>query len=290
MILKTALAVYSLGFCVSCMTSPALVGTALPLIISGNEKKLTKKPDDAALRLETGSYCVMYANAFVAGPANMLPPERFSERDRMLVKAKRFYLEGASILREGLEKKYPGFDGAAAANKLPAYLSQFTKDDVPALYWMVAGTVGAYSLDPFDLDLGFKIPEMTALIKRAYELDSDFNNGALDDFFMVFYGALPAALGGDPAKAKIHFERAVKKTGGNAASPYVSYVEVFAIPAQNQALYDEYIAKALSVNFKIMKSDMEKLANKIAVKKARFYRNNRERFIPTLVEELWISE
>ncbi|MDR2467586.1 MAG: TRAP transporter TatT component family protein [Spirochaetaceae bacterium] len=266
----------------SCMTSPTVVGIALPHLIRRDEGRLLKTPGNAPLRLETGSYYVMYANAFIEGPAKMLPPDDYEERDVKLARAKQTYLRGVTILREGLDRKYPGMSCAYASGKLDGYLERLTKDDVPAVYWMVAGTLAAYSLDPFDLDLGFKIPELAALMARAYKLDPDFNNGALDDFYILFYGALPPALGGDREKAKKQFEIALKKTNNNAASPYISYVEAIAIPEQDRKKFDEYLDKALKVNLGAMKTAEEKLATKIAQKKARFYQKNAERFVPLI--------
>lgn len=267
-------------FFASCMSSPALVGAALPFIISSDEKKLAKNPDDAVRRLETGSYYVMYANAFVEGPARMLPPEDYEKRDRELLRAKENYLKGALIIGEGLEKKFTGFSSAFDSGKIERYIKNFSKDDVPSLYWFVAGTLAAYSIDPLDLDLGFKLPMLNQLITRAYALDPDFNNGALDDFFILFYGSLPPALGGDKAKAKKHFAFALEKTGGNAASPFVSYVESIVVPEQDFKTFNEYLQRALNVDFSKMKTDEEKLANKIAQKKARFFLDNSERYIP----------
>jgi predicted anti-sigma-YlaC factor YlaD len=273
-IIRALFGVASVFFATGCMSSPALVGFALPVIIKSDEKKLTKAPDNESLRVETGSYYIMYANAFIEGPAKMLPVSSYEKRDKQLAKAKKRYLRGVEILRAGLEKKYPGIGAAFREGKLPAYLKRLKKEDVPELYWTVAGTLAAYSIDPMDLDLGLKLPELTALILRAYELDPAFNNGALDDFFVLFYGALPPPLGGDRDKAKAHFRIALEKTGGNAASPYVSYAEVIAIPEQDYAKFKEYLGKALAVDFRKMKDSEEKLANKIAQRRARFLLKN----------------
>ncbi|MDR2481931.1 MAG: TRAP transporter TatT component family protein [Spirochaetaceae bacterium] len=261
------------------MSSPGVVGFALPRIIKSDEKKLLKSPDNEALRLETGSYYIMYANAFIEGPAKMLPPDQYDKRDKKLVKAKNLYLQGVAVLRNGLEKKYPNIGTAYPAGKFDSFLKQFTKDDVPFLYWIVAGSMAAYSLDVMNMELGLKLPELTAMIKQAYILDPNFNNGAIDDFFISFYGALPAALGGNRDLAKKEFNIAVKKTNGNSASPYISYIEAIAIPEQDYTAFKDCLNKALSVNFSKMKTPEEKLANKIAQKKARFYLKNADRFI-----------
>jgi len=266
-------------FCVSCASSPAVAGMALPVIIRSGEKKLAKDPGNFGLALEAGSYCVMYANAFVQGPASMLPPGKYEKRNREEERAKKYYLRGVKILRDGLEKKYPGVNEAYSLGKSGGYSERFTKEDVPYLYWITAGTLGAYALDNMDFALNAKIPELTEFIKSAYELDPDFNNGALDDFFVLFYGSLPPALGGDIEKARKHHTLAVKKSGGMSAGVYVSAAEVFAVPAQDLASFKSYLEKALAVDLSRSKKAADKLANRIAQRKARFMLDNTERYI-----------
>jgi predicted anti-sigma-YlaC factor YlaD len=264
-----------------CMSSPTVVGLALPHIIKSDEKKLVRQPENEELRLEAGSYNVMYANAFIEGPAKMLPPEKFEERDAELLRAKGFYLKGVFELRGGLEQNYPGINGAGARGGLSGILAQMRAADVPWLYWTVAGTLAAYSIDPMDLDLGLKIPELTLFINRAYELDPDYNNGALDDFFILFYGSLPPTLGGDREKAVEHYRLALEKSKGLSPSPYVSYAEAIAIPAQDYPAFKSNLEKALAVDIGKIKVATDKLAAKLSQRRARYLLDNADLFIVT---------
>jgi predicted anti-sigma-YlaC factor YlaD len=97
----------------SCATSPAFVGKALPSIIAGNERKLEKNPGDRALILETGRYYISYANAFVEAPADMLPPEQHEKKTAEKKRAKELYLRGIAVLET----------------------TEDTDDDVDFLYW-----------------------------------------------------------------------------------------------------------------------------------------------------------
>ena len=148
------------------------------------------------------------------------------------------------------------------------------KADVPLLYWTVAGTLAAFSLDPFDLALGVKIPELTAMIHRAYQMDPDFNHGALDDFYILFYGSLPETMGGDKAKAREHFEKAREKTGGRSAGPYLAYAQAVAIPAQDYETFRRCMESALGVDVDADPSN--RLANILAQRKARYLLDNAE--------------
>jgi predicted anti-sigma-YlaC factor YlaD len=249
-------------------SDPELVGDALPFAIKMYESLLENNPRHQGLILSTGSLFVMYANAFVQNPAQMLPQNDYQERDAAYARAKRLYLRGAEICRRGLELRYPGIGTAYSDGSLEALLKKVKKEDVPLLYWTVAGTLSAYSLDPFDLELGLKIPELTLYIARAYELDPGFNRGAIDDFYILFYASLPASLGGNPALAEAHYRLALEKSGGLLAGPYLSYAQGVCIPAQNYPAFKEALNRALEVDPGAAPDS--RLTNVISQRRARY--------------------
>jgi predicted anti-sigma-YlaC factor YlaD len=113
-----------------------------------------------------------------------------------------------------------------------------------------------------------RIPELSAMIQRAYELDPDFNGGAIDDFYILFYGSLPPFLGGDKTKAELHFNLALEKSHGMSAGPYVSYVQAVSIPAQDYETFKVYLEAALKVDPDADPST--RLVNIISRRKAQF--------------------
>ncbi|MDR0494400.1 MAG: TRAP transporter TatT component family protein [Treponema sp.] len=229
-------------------SDPQLVGGALPFAIKMYEALLDSTPKHQGLMLTTGSLFVMYANAYVQGPAEMLPREEWQKRTDEMARAKQLYMRGMEILYDALETKYPGFGKAAREGNVQAVLKKFKKADTSLLYWTVAGGMAAYSLDVFDFDLGAHIPEWSAMIQRAYELDPDYGGASLDEFFIIFYGSLPEIMGGDKEKAKIHFQRALEKTGGKSAGAYISYAQSICVPAQDYEGFKDNLEKALAVD------------------------------------------
>ena len=229
---------------------PILVGDAMPFAIKMYEVLLEQNPNHQGLLLTTGSLFIMYANAFVQGPAEMLDPVYFFEERIMgLDRAKLLYIRGYTILTTALEIKFPGFTNANINDgTMTALLQQCKKEDVPLLYWTVAGGLAAYSLDLFDFELGSRIMEWSAMIARAYELDPQFNNGAIDDFYILFYASLPDTMGGDKAKAEYHFRLALENSRGLSAGPYVSYAQAVCIPAQDYDSFRENLEKALAID------------------------------------------
>ncbi|MCL2044645.1 MAG: TRAP transporter TatT component family protein [Treponema sp.] len=230
-------------------SDPQLVGDAIPFAIKMYEALLDGNPGHQGLMLTTGSMFVMYANAFVHGPAERLPSEEWQAREEGLMRAKRLYLRGITILYDALDAKYRGFrDAAGQEDTFQAYLGRVKKEDVDLLYWAVAGGLAAYSIDILDFELSMRMPEWTAMILRAYELDPDFNGTALDEFLLLFYASLPFELGGDIERAKYHFRQAQDKTGGNNAGAYISYAKVISTHERDYATFRDYLERALAVD------------------------------------------
>ncbi len=246
---------------------PELVGDAIPFAIKMYEVLLSQNPDHEGLITMTGSLFVMYANAFVQGPADQLPQNAYAEKEIERLRAKNLYLRGAKILEDGFEKKYPGIS-AADMEQLKTYLPKLKKEDVASLYWYVAANLSAYSITPFDLALGQRLPQLKALIDRAYELDPDFNSGALDDFYVLFYSSVPEAMGGNKALAEEHFLKAVEKSNGLSAGPYVSVAASICVSAQDYPRFKEYLNKALAVDVDV-NPDI-RLMNILSQRKARY--------------------
>jgi len=257
-------------------SDPELVGDALPFAIKMYEALLSQNPKHEGLQLTTGSLFVMYANAFIQGPAEMLDPvDYYYERSESLDRAKKLYVRGKDILYTALEYKFPGFMAATVQEgTLAPLLKKCKKDDVPLLYWAAAGGFAAYSIDVFDFDLGFSIPEWGAMMARAYELDPEFNEGAIDEFYIQYYASLPENMGGDMDKAEIHFKRALEKSGGLSAGPYVSYAKSVCANAQkpDYDAFTENLEKALAIDSDQNKSN--RLVNILSQRKAKFMLDN----------------
>jgi len=255
-------------------SDPELVGGALPFAIKMYEALLSQNPDHQGLLLTTGSLFVMYANAFVQGPAEMLDAiEYYEERFEGLDRAKKLYLRGNVLLMSALEKKYPGFrEATVEKGNLEGLLKKCKKEDVPLLYWSVAGGLAAYSIDLFDFSLSSNLTKWGFMMARAYELDPDFNNGAIDDFYILYFSSVPESMGGDKAKAEIHYKRALEKTRGLAAGPYVSYAQAVCVPAQDYDTFKDNLEKALAID--PSEDPSSRLVNILSQRKARYMLEN----------------
>lgn len=258
---------------------PELVGEALPFALKLYETVLAEAPDHEQLLLATGSGFISYANAFVATPASMLPFDQWEQKSGMQERAKRLYLRGRAYLIHGLEVRYPGF--AASLEEVDPepvmrYVERMGPEDVPFLYWIGAGWVAAFALDPFDLEMAFTVGRSLPLMLRALELDETFNDGAIHDFLVQYYAGVPQSMGGDPGKVDFHHERALEIADGRLAGPYMSYAEAAMIPSQDVDGFIRLMDLALAVDPDAYPA--ARLVNLLAQRKARWYLANLEEF------------
>jgi tetratricopeptide (TPR) repeat protein len=250
---------------------PKLVGDALPFAIKMYESLLDQNPNHQGLIVTTGSLFVMYANAFVQGPAEMLSVDQWEEKRVQLERAKNLYLRGTALLGRGIANKYPGMLDEWGPEDHPAFtrgLANMKKEDIPLFYWYAAGTLSAYALDAFDIGLGIRVPRLTGMMKRAYELDEHYNTSALDEFFLLLYGALPDGMGGDAEQALVHYQKALEKSGGLLAGPYVSYAQTIAVKNQDYEAFKANLTAALSID--PAADPANTLVNTINQRKARY--------------------
>ncbi|NCN05539.1 MAG: hypothetical protein GW949_07900 [Spirochaetales bacterium] len=253
---------------------PELVGDALPFTIKLYELILEMDPENRPLILTTGSLFVMYANAFVWGPAEILPFDEFEAQFAARMRAKQLYLRGRDMVMQGVELKYPGFTQAAFEGKLEPFLEKFTKEDVPYLYWLGAGWFGAFSLDNFDVNLAINVKAAADLLLKAYEIDPEYDDRTLDEFLITFHGVVPQGYGGDPTKVEYHFNRVVELRGERSVGPYVALAQSVGVPKQNYPLFRDMLAKANEIEIEDYPDQL--LLNTINLRKARWLKENEE--------------
>jgi predicted anti-sigma-YlaC factor YlaD len=247
---------------------PDLVGDALPFAIKLYETLLSSLPGHAGLRLRTGSLYIMYANAFVETPADMTPRRDAETRDYLLARAKNLYLRGRDILFVSLEKKNPRILQQLKDRRYTEAMAPFGKEDVSLLYWTALGWMAAFAVDPFDMTLGQTVPQTKAMIERISALEPGYGKGALDAFFVGYYGSLPGYLGGDRAKAREHFDRAQAVAGKSDTSSLLALATTVSVKEQDAAEFKQLLERVLA--FDPESNPENRLVNTLNRRKARW--------------------
>jgi predicted anti-sigma-YlaC factor YlaD len=253
---------------------PELVGDALPFALKLYESLIAEMKDNPGLYLTAGSGFIMYANAWVQTPADMLPDTEFEKKKQMTARARKLYNRGREYVLLGMELKHPGFRASLENGTMQAQLAAMKNDDVAFLYWIGTGWMAAYSTDPFDVDLGIGAKKAVALMETAMKIDDSFSDGAIHDVFISYYGSLPQSMGGSEGKARQHFKKAVELSKGLKASPYVALASTISVKNQNIKEFAELLNKALAIDVNVQPGN--RLANIIAQRKAQWLLDRRE--------------
>jgi len=255
---------------------PELVGDALPFTIKMYESLMVSAPWHMGLKLQTGKLYIMYANAFLQTPADMMADVQMEEQEFLMKRAKNLYLRGRDILTHAIDKKYPGFLSGLNAKNYEQALAPLTKKDTDFLYWGAAGWLGAFALDPFDMKLGMTVPGASAMMQRVLELAPGYQQGAIHDFYVLYYGAMPDYMGGDFNKAREHFKKAVAASGGKSTSPYLSLATTVSVQEQNLNEFKELLNNVLAVD--VDADPDNRLVNILNQRKARWLLKHADNF------------
>lgn len=232
-------------------TDTILVGDFLPVTLKMCEILYAGNPTHQGMALMCGQLNVMYANAFIQTPADEIPVSNFDKKDSEYRRAQAHYLKGSEQIFAVLEKKYPGIKEAVASgddDKIEAVVSRIKKNDVNAVYWGVAGRLGAFSLDPLNMDLITSLKGCVALLEKAASLDSSYSNGAIWSLLFTFYVSAPADFCGDIERGLECYRKAQEISGGKQAGNYVAYAESYCIAQNDEEGFVNALEKALAIN------------------------------------------
>jgi hypothetical protein len=233
------------------------VEQALPANLKLLDVLLVSEPDDTRLlRLASEGYC-SYALAFL--------------EDRDQERARRFYLRGRDYGLRLLQQD----DRVAGALKgspeeLKEALTHGGSDLVPAAFWAGFGWGGYIYLTLTEPDAIADLPRTEVLMQFVASRDSSYYFGGADVFLGTLYGSRPRILGGDPERARKHFERALRTNGGRFLMTYVYFARSVAVQTQDEDLFNKLLTAVEEAPL-----DAEpgaRLANEVARLKARSLR------------------
>ncbi|MEK7667485.1 MAG: TRAP transporter TatT component family protein, partial [Gemmatimonadota bacterium] len=149
-----------------------------------------------------------------------------------------------------------------------------TAADVPLLYWTAAAWGAAISISKEIPELVADQPQVEALIDRALELDESFEYGAIHSFLISYEAVRRGAAGDADARARTHFERAVRLSDGQSAAPYVAFAEAVCVSRQDAREFTTMLERALAID-----ADARpewRLANLLVQRRARWLLSRRD--------------
>lgn len=246
---------------------PELVREALPFGLKTYELLIAEDPENSSLYLAAAAGFVQYASAFIAEDAARAADRDYARSKKLKERAARLYMRGSRYAMGGIEIDYPGFEELLREDPDDA-LSRMWNKDVPFLFLAGAGWLGAISNDPSNMARVAELSLAEAVMRRVLELDEEYGDGAVHEFFIVFEGGRSEAMGGSPERAREHYKRAVEITGGRKASPHVALATTVLVREQDVQGFRALLEKALAVDVQEVKK--WRLSNILAQEKAEW--------------------
>ena len=224
-----------------------LVGDAIPFGLKLYESLLDSAPKNKDLLIATCSNFTQYGVAYIETDALVLgEAQHHDEVVHLNARALKLYLRAKGYCLRAMEVRFPGIMQKLPADPVAA-LAKAEKKDVPLLYWTAASWGSAIALGVDRPDLVIDMPTVRALAERALALDETWSRGALHEMF-ISLDSLPAALGGNPERARMHFTKAVELQKGLSPGPYVALALGVAVPAQDRAEFEKLLKEALAID------------------------------------------
>jgi predicted anti-sigma-YlaC factor YlaD len=262
---------------------PEFVGQAIPFSLKLIEGLLAESPKHRGLLFAAASGFTQYSYVYVQHPAEEMESLDVGQSVAMDARARNLYLRARDYGLRGLATRHRGFADVLRENPKTA-VSTAKPADVPLLYWTAVAWGAAISLSKDHPEIVAEQPQVEALIDRAQELNPDYDHGVIDQFLISYESARQGVRGDFAARCKKHFDRAVRLSDGQLASPFVSYAETVSVSKQNRAEFESLLNHALAVNPDIRPE--WRLSNLIMQRRARWLLSREdELFLDTVAQE-----
>ena len=243
-----------------------LVGDAIPFALKLYESILASTPTHQGLLLSTCSGFTQYAYAYVETEAEALPSSRRAEIQAARDRALKLYLRGRGYCFRALNARFGDKTSDALIQNPDTVVAKAKAADVPLLYWTAAAWGSAIALGIDQPELAIDLPSVRTLAERALALDEKWSKGAIHELFITL-DSLPEALGGNPARAKEHFARAVELQNGLSPGPYFSLATGVVVASQDRAEFERLLQMALAIDPE--KDPSSRLVTLVTQKRAR---------------------
>ncbi len=156
---------------------------------------------------------------------------------------------------------------SSAAGTLEEALSTLTPHDARYLFWGAFGWLSWVQQQQGSPESLADLVVIEKIMKRLLELDETIENGSPHLFFGALYGAKPAMIGGDPARSRAHFERALEISERSSLLVQTTFAETYCRMVFDQVLHDALLHEVL--DFNLDQEPSQRLVNQIAKRRAR---------------------
>ena len=210
-----------------------LVRDGAPAFLLFLDGLIESSPEDPDTLRTAAQLYSAYVSAFLLG-------ENLERAKLMSAKARRYAFTAMSVENEVFaqlyDKPYEQF--------LPI-LDTIEPGDEDALFLVISTWATYIQAHSDSWDNIADIAKVEALTRKLLDLDETYYYGSGHLLMGVLKSLLPAAMGGKPEQAKVHFERAIEISDGRFLPAYVFYAKQYAKLTFNRELHDQLLGKVM---------------------------------------------
>ncbi|HKU39481.1 MAG TPA: TRAP transporter TatT component family protein [Polyangiales bacterium] len=222
-------------------------------------------PENTSLTLTLVSTYVGHAFGWVELDLERARFERrFDAAERLRARAELIYRRARDLALSTMRARDPAIDELLLGE--PPALARYLKDEYPhaddlaPVFW--TATAWGSMLNMTDqLDAAVDLPAIRTLIEHVVAVDPGYESAAGLVFLGGLYAQTPPDFGGDPAKAKAFFERALALTERRSHVVQLNYAKLYAQTTGDQALFRSLLDEVLAPEDR---GNDVRLSNKIA--------------------------
>lgn len=225
---------------------PELARAAAPFSLKLMESLLAEVPAHSGLLTAAAGGFAQYSYAFVQQDADEAEARDVLAAVALRARARGLYIRARNYALRALDARHAGF--AAELERDPQRaLARLSRADVEALYWLTVASAAVVSLSKDSAQAIAELPRIDQLVQRLRVIDPDFGHGALHAFLISYEMARPGSRGAE-ARAREHFEHALRLSQRQKAAPFVALAEGVCVQEQNKQEFAALLEQALALD------------------------------------------
>lgn len=237
------------------------------------EAMFTVSPENEQIRLTLAKAYEIYAFGWVMDQSEQaLVKYDYEQADRHQHRAHIMYKRANNLVLSIMRERDAGIDAALEGDpgELMAYLKKHypdPEDDVELIFWcaLTFGSTVTSSPDMTDL---MEIPAVRVVARYASMLNASYESAGAMALLAGIDGSYPEEGGGDWARSKRLFERAIELSEGKSHLHHVNFARTYAITAQDRELFVKLLHEVIDAPDQ---GDAMRLSNKVARRRAERY-------------------
>ena len=129
-----------------------------------------------------------------------------------------------------------------------ATLDGLTEQHAETVYAYSFATLAYLIAHSDDKNSWAELPQAEALVRRYLEISGDDANPAAHMYLGIILTQRPAAFGGKPEEARVHFEKAIEASGGKDLGAKIEFAKGYAKKLYERELHDQLVNDVLAAS------------------------------------------